>query len=143
MRDVQVLRVVLFVVFIWFCLWTFVNAAEPDSVIIGKKYFLSVELAQLGAVVSGSAQDGTLLEARPFIGTGLNFSILELRRRYGLNIFTLFYTEGESVYPTLAGGFTVLSARCALGYNFGRIDGKLDKSYKERLCLVVSFNPFK
>ena len=37
----------------------------------------------------------------------------------------------------------IAKARFALGYNFGRIDGKLDRSYKERLCLVVSFNPFK
>lgn len=116
---------------------------EPDSIVVGGRFALTVELAQLGAVVTGSGDENTLLEAHPFIGTGLNFALMEFRKRYGLNLFTLFYTEGESIYPMLAIGITVLGKRFALGYNFGKIQGTFEKSYKERLNIIVSFNPFE
>ena len=119
------------------------QAAADSTIPVGKKYFLSVELAQLGAIVYASTEANTMLEARPFIGTGLNFSLMEFKQRYGLNAFALFYTEGEKVYPMAAMGFTLLSKRFAIGYDFGPVGEAFERTWQERLRLIVSFNPFQ
>lgn len=125
------------------CLVGSVQAQDTEIIAISNKAFLTVEIAQLGAVVMGTNAESTLLEVKPFVGTGLNFSLMEIKKRYGANAFALFYTDGDMVYPMAAFGFTLMNKRFAAGYDFGTVKNKFDKAWQERLRILVSFNPFE
>lgn len=118
------------------------QAAETDSTITIGKFRLSVEYAQLGAIIGASTDPNTMCEAKPFAGSGLNFQLAEIKGRYGVNVFTLFYTDGEKIYPMAALGITLLAKRFAVGYDFGSVTDTFDKTYKGRVKVIVSFNPF-
>lgn len=122
-----------------------VFAQETDStqLDLGQGWTARLDAIPFGTIIQTTSFSDALLEAKPFLGSGLGFSVLR-NRRYGFNFSLLFYSgEEKKVFPMLAlGPVLMLSEKvsCSLALDFGKTDENLNNWFAKRLRVLVSYN---
>ncbi len=141
---IQITFIILILIALLILNYTKSKAQDTTNAInIGKNFRFELELAQFGMKAVASMDDNTMAEVQPVFLTGFTFALVYIKANVGLNISPLFYTEGEKIYPMATLGASFNRYKFGVGWNFGKIDGKLKESWKERACVVFSVNPFK
>jgi len=141
------MRKILSFIILFIFIFTFnsFSQIEPDSVAIklGKGWKLRLDLIPFGAIVQGSGDANTQLEAKQFIGSGLGLSFIK-NDTWGINTSVLFYSGYEGkIYPLVAlGGVLMLKSKISIApcWDFGKIERKFDENWKERIKILVSYN---
>jgi len=118
-----------------------IYAQDSTGIDLGHAWELKIEKVQFGAVTRAETDKNSnaILRVDPIMSAGLSLSIIQ-RGQWGLKLFGLFYTDAEEIYPIPAIGGVLLNVSVAIGYDFGRIEGK--NNCKNRLLFMVTYNPF-
>lgn len=146
MEEREMKRVSEIVVFISLLIpYTFCQAQDSTSIKISDKYKFVVSAIPFGMQAQASMDDETQIEVKPLVGAGLSYYIVR-KDIFGVGLNTLVYTNEDKVmYPLLGGGITLFpqnksAIAISLAWDFGKIAGKLDKSWKERLKVLFNYN---
>lgn len=119
---------------------------DSSKIKIGKDYKFSVIMIPFGATAQASSDKNTQLDVKPFIGSGLSY-LLTKGDIVGVGLNTMIYANDEKIMFPLIGAGVVLfpmndNSRVAisLAWDFGKIAGEMEQSWKERLKVMFNYN---
>jgi len=120
------------------------KAQDSANVDLGKNWKFSVGYLPFAVIVEGSEEPNTILEAKPYLGTGGSFMFV-WKEIIGVHFSSLFYTdkESEKVYPMFGSGFIVFphhNVSISLFYDMGKEEREFKKEWQARLKLILSYN---